>query len=81
MQTDAFADTVRADEMQAASIGIGGVPFFVVGGRYAVSGAQPSELLLEVLERAVRELGPALVPFGEGAVCGPGGCDDAGSHV
>jgi predicted DsbA family dithiol-disulfide isomerase len=49
---DAYADAVRADEELAARIGIRGVPFFVLDRRYGVSGAQPSELLLQALEKA-----------------------------
>jgi len=47
-----YADAVRADEELAARIGIRGVPYFVLGRRYGVSGAQPSELLLQALEKA-----------------------------
>ncbi len=50
-----FAAEVRADEREAAELGITGVPFFVLGRRYAVSGAQPAELLLQALERAWAE--------------------------
>jgi predicted DsbA family dithiol-disulfide isomerase len=49
---DAHADDVRADEELAARIGIRGVPYFVLDRRYGVSGAQPSELLLQALEKA-----------------------------
>jgi predicted DsbA family dithiol-disulfide isomerase len=49
---EAFADTVHADEELAARIGIRGVPYFVLDRRYGVSGAQPSELLLQALEKA-----------------------------
>jgi predicted DsbA family dithiol-disulfide isomerase len=59
----AYAGAVRADEREAAQLGITGVPFFVLGRRYAVAGAQPPELLLQALERAfaetVTEPGPA----------------------
>ncbi len=51
---DAYARAVRADEEDAAEIGITGVPFFVIG-RYGVSGAQPAELLLRVLRDASGE--------------------------
>lgn len=51
---DAYARAVRADEEDAAEIGITGVPFFVIG-RYGVSGAQPPELLLRVLRDALGE--------------------------
>ena len=59
-----YADAVRADEAQARAYGITGVPFFVVDGRYGVSGAQPAELISEVLETAWREGRPALVTAG-----------------
>jgi len=52
---DAYADAVRADEQQAAEYGITGVPFFVADGKYAVSGAQPPEVLLQLLQRAYDE--------------------------
>lgn len=47
-----YSDEVRADERLAAELGITGVPFFVFGNRYAVSGAQSPDVLLEVLEKA-----------------------------
>ncbi|MHC3429805.1 DsbA family oxidoreductase [Streptomyces sp. DT18] len=49
---DAHAEDVRADEDRAARLGVGGVPAFVIGGRWSVSGAQPAELLTGLLERA-----------------------------
>jgi predicted DsbA family dithiol-disulfide isomerase len=52
---DTYADAVRADEQQAARYGITGVPFFVADGKYAVSGAQPPEVLLQLLRRAYDE--------------------------
>jgi predicted DsbA family dithiol-disulfide isomerase len=52
---DAYADAVRADEQQAALYGITGVPFFVADGKYAVGGAQPPEVLLQLLRRAYEE--------------------------
>jgi predicted DsbA family dithiol-disulfide isomerase len=55
LSTDAHADDVRADEEEAAELGIDGVPFFVVGGRFGVAGAQPPELLREVFTRVVLE--------------------------
>ena len=55
---DSYADEVRADEQQATEYGITGVPFFVVDGKYGVSGAQPTEALVQVLERAYAESNP-----------------------
>ncbi len=75
LTTDQYANDVREEEAEAAELGISGVPFFVFGRRYAVSGAQPADVLQRVLERAWSEL-PEVEPIAaEGAVCGPGGCD------
>lgn len=52
---DAYADAVRADIRRARMFGIQGVPFFAVDEQYGVSGAQPSEVLKEVLEQAWTE--------------------------
>lgn len=46
---------VRADEAWAARHGLTGVPAFIFGNRYLVSGAQPVEVLREVTERCVAE--------------------------
>lgn len=53
--SDAFADEVRADIALAESFGITGVPFFVIDRRYGVSGAQPREVFLEVLQNVRAE--------------------------
>lgn len=52
---DAYADAVRDDERRAADLGITSVPFFVMAERFGVSGAQPPELLVDVLARAWAE--------------------------
>lgn len=62
---DAFADDVRTDVEAAGRIGIAGVPFFVVDGRLGVSGAQPPDSLLDLLEQgwhAATEAAPAPDP-------------------
>jgi predicted DsbA family dithiol-disulfide isomerase len=73
-----YADAVRADVDQARAFGASGVPFFVVDRKYAVSGAQPTEVFAEVLERAWSESHPQLTVVGPdaegGDLCGPGGC-------
>ncbi len=52
LESDAYAREVRADEERAVKTGIHGVPFFLVDGKYGVSGAQSPETFLEVLEQA-----------------------------
>jgi predicted DsbA family dithiol-disulfide isomerase len=47
-----YRDAVQADIATAQALGATGVPFFVIDRRYGAAGAQPAELLLQVLERA-----------------------------
>ena len=75
LESDAYGAEVREDERTAGELGIGGVPFFVLGGRYAVSGAQSSEVLLGALQQAWGATHPNLELAADGAVCGPEGCD------
>ncbi|MFN8052081.1 MAG: DsbA family oxidoreductase [Acidimicrobiales bacterium] len=49
---DDLAAEVRDDEATAHELGISGVPFFLVDGAAGVSGAQPPERLLLMLQRA-----------------------------
>ena len=62
---------IRAEEEQAHRLGVQGVPFFVVNGGVALSGAQEPGAFLEAFEQA------SDVPeaAGEGGTCavGPGG--------
>ncbi|MFC6472731.1 DsbA family oxidoreductase [Glycomyces mayteni] len=54
-----YREAVRADEAEAAALGATGVPFFVIDEKYGVSGAQPTALFAEVLEKAWDERQPA----------------------
>lgn len=74
LASDRYASEVRADEEAAREFGITGVPFFVVGGKYAISGAQPAEILLKALTIAWSEASSRPAIIGEGATCGPDGC-------
>jgi predicted DsbA family dithiol-disulfide isomerase len=78
LASDRYADAVRADEQQAAAYGITAVPFFVVDGKYGVSGAQPADLLLQVLERASEDnRAPTVVTGSTDAAA----CDDESCAV
>jgi predicted DsbA family dithiol-disulfide isomerase len=52
---DQYAQDVEKDIREAQQIGVRGVPFFVFDRKYAVSGAQPSEVFLETLEKVMAE--------------------------
>lgn len=73
---DDYADAVHADVAQAQSYGASGVPFFVVDARYGIAGAQPVEVLTDVLTRAWADANPVIEVVGaaEGEACGPDGC-------
>lgn len=74
LASDSHAAAVRADEQEARELGISGVPFFVLAGKYAVSGAQPAELFTRALTQAWTDVSAKPVPLAEGAACGPEGC-------
>jgi len=66
LESGRYAEDVRDDEAQARAFGITGVPFFVVDGTYGVSGAQPADVLRQVLDQAWADR-PVLVPAGGAA--------------
>jgi predicted DsbA family dithiol-disulfide isomerase len=72
LNSDLYTDHVRADENVAHQLGVQGVPFFVFDRKYAVSGAQNSDVLLEVLERAWNDRQPVEIIAGDS--CGIDGC-------
>ncbi len=52
LQNGSFSGDVRADEEEARQLGISGVPFCVLGGKYGVSGAQPGQTFAQALRQA-----------------------------
>lgn len=68
---DRYAEDVRADEIRAARLGIHGVPYFVVGGKYGLSGAQPVDVLKQAITDALTD--EAEEQF-NGMTCGADGC-------
>jgi predicted DsbA family dithiol-disulfide isomerase len=52
LENGSYGDDVRADEDEARRLGISGVPFCVLGGKYGVSGAQPAETFTQALRQA-----------------------------
>lgn len=73
---DQFSSEVRADEQLGQEFGIRGVPFFVVNRKYGISGAQPVDHFVNVLQKAQSEA-PALIveEDQQGESCGVDGCD------
>lgn len=52
LEDGSYSGAVRADEDQARTLGITGVPFCVVDGKYGVSGAQPVQTFTQALRQA-----------------------------
>jgi len=75
LESDEFAREVRDEEARAMELGATGVPFFVFDGRFGVSGAQPPETLLHVLERAWSEAKPIEVIGATDAACEGDACE------
>ena len=55
LESERFLDDVRADQAQAQAYGITGVPFFVIDGKYGVSGAQPADAFAQIARQVWNE--------------------------
>ncbi|MEO7016102.1 MAG: DsbA family oxidoreductase, partial [Leifsonia sp.] len=55
LESEQYLSDVRADQGHAQEYGIQGVPFFVIEGRYGVSGAQDPATFAQVLEQVWAE--------------------------
>lgn len=55
LRDERYAAGVERDIDAARELGITGVPFFVIDGRFGVSGAQSPNVFLDALHRAARE--------------------------
>lgn len=71
LASDRYCAAVRTDQERARAYDISGVPFFVVDEKFGVSGAQPADVLREVLEQAWADRPVQLVAAGGSAP----GCD------
>ncbi|WP_404288954.1 DsbA family protein [Glutamicibacter arilaitensis] len=52
LDSQTYTEEVNADIEQARQLGISGVPFFVIDGKYGISGAQPAEAFANALAQA-----------------------------
>jgi predicted DsbA family dithiol-disulfide isomerase len=52
LESQQFADQVKHDIAESEQLGVTGVPFFVIDRKYAVSGAQDSQVFLDSLNKA-----------------------------
>ena len=72
---DRYSDEVRADEREAHELGVTGVPFFVIDGKFGIPGAQEPQTLLSLLDRAWASAHPLeVVASGDGVACEGDSC-------
>lgn len=78
LASDEGAAEVDAELAEARALGITGVPTFVFAGKYAVSGAQDPDTLLDVLAEVRRRESatPVLTTIGGETATGDGACTD-----
>lgn len=74
-----YRAAVQSDIRQAGSLGIQGVPFFVLENKYGISGAQPTEVFSQALAQVWQESNPLVMVSptgaqGDSGACGPDGC-------
>ncbi len=55
LENEKFKYEIAQDIQEAQNIGVTGVPFFVFDRKYAISGAQPTEIFLETLSKSFNE--------------------------
>ena len=66
INSDIATDEVKEEMNYYRQLGVTGVPFFIFNQKYAVSGAQPAEVFMEILEKVSKEMAVEMV---EGEVC------------
>ncbi len=70
-----FEADVDQDITEAHTLGIQGVPFFVIDRKYGVSGAQSPEVFSQTLNEAWKESHPLIMNgTADAEACGPDGC-------
>lgn len=78
LTSDQFDHDINQDIQEARNNGISSVPFFVLNGKYAVSGAQPSEVFADALQQTYKE---TVSPFKNLSQEGGASCDTDGCSI
>lgn len=75
LASDEMEDAVRADERTAKQIGVTGVPFFLIDKKYALTGAQPTDVFVQVLEKVISENKIVVLNNDDSMICDENGCE------
>ncbi|MBR1735178.1 MAG: DsbA family oxidoreductase [Alphaproteobacteria bacterium] len=71
LDSEDFINEVRKDENEAYALGVHGVPFFMIDGKFTIPGAQSEEGIKQTLLLALNN---RLENSENGMSCGPDGC-------
>lgn len=74
LASDKYSENVRSDESRAHSLNVSGVPFVLANEKYAISGAQSTDVFLDALRQAWNDAHPITVVGGAGNSCDDGNC-------
>jgi predicted DsbA family dithiol-disulfide isomerase len=70
-----MADEVRADEQTAQQYGVTGVPFFLINKKYALTGAQPTDVFVQALKKVIAEDEITFLDNQNGPSCDDDSCE------
>jgi predicted DsbA family dithiol-disulfide isomerase len=75
LASDEMADAVRGDEQTAGQYGITAVPFFLINKKYALTGAQPTEVFVSSLKKIIAEDEITILNNQNVPICDDFGCE------
>ncbi|MFB3166884.1 DsbA family oxidoreductase [Neobacillus sp. 179-C4.2 HS] len=75
LASDEMSDVVRADEQTAKQYGVTGVPFFLINKKYALTGAQSTETVVQALRKVIAEDEITVLNSQDGLNCDDDGCE------
>jgi len=53
LSSDAGKNLIQQSQLEARRVGVEGVPFFVINGKFALSGAQPPEVIQAAVQESI----------------------------
>ncbi|MFC4321188.1 DsbA family oxidoreductase [Litchfieldia salsa] len=75
LASTSMSNEVRADEQEASEYGIRSIPFFLVNKKYAISGAQATEVFVESMNSIIDQDGLSKELTEDGQACDEDGCE------
>lgn len=75
LASEEMGEAVRADEQAARQYGVTGVPFYLINKKFAITGAQPTEVFVQALEKIIAENEAKMPENDDGRFCDDTGCE------